>query len=155
MSAVIADRPLPSREEIESFVLAQFKIFGPQSKRTEHFAFVYWHDGELAQAHIYARCSSTSDRCTTNPKRAIQAVMPGAKILAEWHSHPHNGSRLLSPDDAQGAFSIGEQIRSRGREYFAYYSDPTGRVFRWDTTTPDVNKANRSRVEVGSYCRLV
>lgn len=142
--------PLPTLEQVDAFVLDQFNTYGPQSARHEHFAFVYWIDGQISQSHISTRCTNQY-ACTLNPARSLKDVPAHAKIVGEWHTHPHDGSRTLSIHDAQGAFAIGEQVRSHGRPYWAYYSDPSGHVFRWDTTTRDTLEANRSRVQVGTY----
>lgn len=141
---------LPTQEQVDAFALEQFHIYGPQSARFEHFAFVYWLDGVLSQSHISARCTN-SYACTINPARSLNEIPKRAKLLAEWHTHPHDGARTLSIHDVQGAHAIGEQVRKYGRDYRAYYSDPAGHVFRWDTTTRDTLAANRSRVQIGSY----
>jgi hypothetical protein len=87
------------------------------------------------------------DGCKVDTRLAAKRIPKRAKVLGEWHTHPHlNGSRSLSAEDVNGAH---QNIHIRC--YAAYYAGPTGRVYRWDPHSTSVPTAMASRENLGSY----
>jgi hypothetical protein len=78
--------------------------------------------------------------------KAIHSVPRSAKVLGEWHTHPHNGSASLSRNDVRGAYS-NRHISC----YFAFYSTPSGQIYAWNPRQISVPIAMASRAPVGNY----
>jgi hypothetical protein len=132
--------------EVLHHVRVQFASYGPRSKQNEFFGFIYRKDGRVEGAVTYGReCRGQSD-CTVNPAFALARVPKGAKVLGEWHTHPHIGTRELSAADVRGAHA-NRHIRC----YAAFYSSPDGAIYRWSTNATSVPTAMESRTQVGNY----
>jgi hypothetical protein len=86
------------------------------------------------------------EHCTLNTALAARMIPAGAKVLGEWHTHPHQGASGLSKDDVRGAWN-NRHIRC----YAAYYARPNGDILAWDPQETSVPTAMDSRVLVGNY----
>jgi hypothetical protein len=134
-----------AREDVDAHVLAQFAVYGPLSKQHEYFGYVYLGDGALASAVV--RGSQCSMRiCAVDSTAAARLIPRGARVLGEWHTHPHRGSSQLSEEDVRGAHS---NLHIRG--YVAYYSKPNGDILAWDPREDRVPDAMASAVRIGNY----
>jgi hypothetical protein len=79
-------------------------------------------------------------------EEAGSRIPSGAKVLGEWHTHPHGGAPQLSHHDERGAH------RNRHvRCYTAFYSNPGGQIFAWNPAETSVPTAMASRERVGRY----
>lgn len=134
------------QKELEAHVREQFAIYGPQSAGHEYFGFIYLHDGVIASAVTRSRPCATSGKCVVDSSEAIRSIPRPAKVLGEWHTHPHDGSPSLSKDDVRGAYS-NRHISC----YLAFYSTPAGDIFAWNPTRISVPVAMASRAPVGNY----
>ncbi len=133
-------------DEVEEHVKQQYALYGPQSRRREYFGFIYWHDGIIASA-ITRSSECRDDHCTLDTTAAARLIPRGARVLGEWHTHPHeSGSRTLSREDVRGARNNGH-IRC----YRAFFSQPDGKIFAWDPQQSSVPSAMASRTELGNY----
>jgi hypothetical protein len=128
---------------VEAHVREQFALYGPRSGNHEYFGFVYLHEGLIGSAVLRSRACSKAGRCVVDIGRAIELIPRTAKLLGEWHTHPRHGSRSLSKDDVRGAYN-NRHIRC----YRAFYSTPSGEVYRWSTDRISVPTAMASRVRV-------
>jgi hypothetical protein len=128
---------------VEAHVREQFALYGPRSGNHEYFGFVYLHEGVIGSAVSQSRACSKTGRCAVDSSNAIALVPRTAKLLGEWHTHPRDGSRSLSKDDVRGAYS-NRHIKC----YRAFYSTPSGEVYRWSTDRISVPTAMASRVRV-------
>ena len=134
-------------EEVEAHVLEQFHIYGPKSKKREHFGFVYRVDGIIASAVTSGIVCRWTEPCEVDNSSAALKIPKGAKILGEWHTHPHsNGSSLLSEADVRGA-NANRHIRC----YRAFFSTPEGDVFSWDPNMRIATVAMESMTRLGNY----
>lgn len=134
------------RAEVDAHVLGQFAVFGPLSKKHEFFGYVYRHEGILASAVVRSpRCSSLR-MCGLDTAAAAKLIPKGARVLAEWHTHPHHGSSQLSKEDVGGAHA-NRQIAG----YTPYYSTPVGEIYAWDPRFDWVPDAMASAVLIGNY----
>lgn len=133
-------------QEVEDHVRQQYAIYGPQSASYEYFGFIYLHDGVIGSAVARSRACSTAGKCVVDSNEAIQLLPRSAKVLGEWHTHPHGGSVSLSRDDVRGAYN-NRHIRC----YFAFYSTPSGAIYAWDPKQISVPIAMASRAPVGNY----
>ena len=131
--------------EVQAHVREQFAIYGPRSIENEYFGFIYRRDARIDSA--VTRSSKCSvGRCVLDAGAAWALLPGGARILGEWHTHPHDGSALLSIYDVRGAW------QNRNLEcYAAYYSKPDGEILAWDPQRTSVPTAMASRVHVGNY----
>jgi hypothetical protein len=129
--------------EVEAHVREQFMLYGPRSGNHEYFGFIYLHEGVIASAVTQSGACLKAGRCVVDSERAIGLIPRTAKLLGEWHTHPHHGSRSLSKDDVRGAYN-NRHIRC----YRAFYSTPSGEIYRWSTDQVSVPTAMASRVRV-------
>jgi hypothetical protein len=134
------------REQVETHVLREFAIYGPQSERHEFFGFVYQREGLIDSAVVKSRECRNPDLCVVNVGAAATRIPSGATVLGEWHTHPHDGARSLSEPDVRGAYN-NRHIRC----YRAYYSNPFGDIYAWSPQDTSVPTAMNSRVYLGSY----
>ena len=124
---------------------------GPQSANYEYLAFIYRHEGTIGSAVTRSRQCSKSGKCVVESAAASVLIPQGAKVLGEWHTHPHTrGSSNLSAEDVSGAHN-----NSHIRCYSAYYSKPTGEIYAWDSGQTSVPTAMASRVPLGNYMEQV
>ena len=128
-------------------VQEQYRIYGPRSDDYEYFGFIYRVEGELASVVVRSNECRGADKCTINLAPAAKRIPQGAKVMGEWHTHPHlNGSRMLSSEDVRGAHN-NVHIRC----YAAYYAAADGEIFAWDPRSTSVVTAMNSRILLGSY----
>lgn len=133
------------REEVEAHVREQFNIYGPRSTDHEYFGFVYLHDGIIGSAVARSRrCHGA--KCVVDTAEALRSMPPSAKVLGEWHSHPHDGSAGLSREDVRGAYN-NRHISC----YLAFYSTPRGEIYTWSPEHVSVPVAMASRAPLGNY----
>ena len=138
-----------SQSAVEAHVREQFALYGPRSGKYEYFGFVYLHEGIIGSAVIRSRACPKTGQCVVDSGRALALVPRTAKLLGEWHTHPHHGSRSLSKEDVRGAY------RNRHiRCYRAFYSTSSGEIYRWGTDQTSVPTAMASRVQIGDYTDL-
>lgn len=133
-------------KEVEAHVRQQFAIYGPRSDSHEYFGFIYLHDGLIGSGVTRSRPCDTVGKCVVDSNKAIQLVPRPAKVLGEWHTHPHNGSASLSRHDVRGAYS-NRHISC----YLAFYSTPAGQIYAWNAQEISVPVAMASRAPVGNY----
>jgi hypothetical protein len=134
-------------DEVEAHVLEQFSIYGPLSTDREYFGFVYRHEGVIASAISRGSVCRWAQACEVNTRRAAALIPKGAKVLGEWHTHPHaTGSQRLSPEDVRGA-NGNLHIRC----YRAFYSKPNGEIYSWNLESTVVPVAMASLVLLGNY----
>lgn len=143
-----ADSPASEclHQEVDTHVRQQFAIYGPQSGSHEYFGFIYLHDGLIGSAVTRSRACAAVGKCVVDSTKAIQLLPRSAKVLGEWHTHPHNGSASLSRNDVRGAYS-NRHISC----YFAFYSTPSGAIYAWNPKQISVPIAMASRAPVGNY----
>lgn len=143
---IAADSPAGcDRVNIDTHVRVQIQLYGPRSAKHEYFAFVYDYQGVIASAVVRSQlCAQYT--CAVHTAPAAQLIPKGARVLGEWHTHPHGGSRNLSAEDVRGAYN-NRHIRC----YFAYYAKPNGEILVWDSAQATVPSAMRSRVLIGNY----
>jgi len=133
------------REEVAEHVRQQYDLYGPLSDGREYFGFIYRLDGAIRSAVTRSgRC--TRGNCLTDTAGAAALIPRGAKILGEWHSHPHDGSAALSAEDVRGA-----KNNAHIRCYSAYYSKPDGEILSWEPGSTSVPVAMASRVSIGHF----
>lgn len=140
-----ADRACP-RAAVLAHVLAQFREYGPLSEKREYFGFIYLSNGEVESSVAKGRVCDSSYFCGVKTEPAAKGIPVGSKVLGEWHTHPHGGSRNLSAEDVRGAFH-NRHIRC----YSAFYSAPNGDIYRWDTYQTSVPTAMNTREYVGNH----
>lgn len=130
-------------------VLSEFRHYGPRSRESEYFGFIYRKDG-LVSSVVTAgdSCASQTD-CAVNPIFALRRLPAGAQVIGEWHTHPGAGTDAMSVDDVHGAHA-----NVRMRCYSVFYSGPGGQIYRWDPRETTVPGAMASRVSIGNYRRL-
>lgn len=143
-----ADEALPpsAREQVDAHVREQFQVFGPLSEQHEFFGYVYWLDGVLESAVIRSRKCWSPRVCGLDTAEAARLIPGQARVLAEWHTHPHDGSSQLSSDDVTGAY-----INRRIPGYTPYFSMPNGEIYAWDPRQARVSAAMASARLLGSY----
>jgi len=140
-----SEAPECLQKQVEAHVRQQYAIYGPQSVSHEYFGFIYLRNGVIKSAVTRGRCA-TAGKCAVDSNEAIQSIPRPAKVLGEWHTHPHGGSGSLSIDDVRGAYS-NHHISC----YFAFYSTPSGEIYAWDPHRISVPIAMASRTQVGNY----
>jgi hypothetical protein len=134
------------QKEVEAHVRQQYAIYGPQSVSHEYFGFIYLHKGIIGSAVTRSRACAIAETCVVDSNEAIQLIPQPAKVLGEWHTHPHRGSVSLSTDDVRGAYN-NRHISC----YFAFYSTPSGEIYAWNPNQISVPIAMASRAHVGNY----
>ncbi len=133
--------------EVEAHVLEQFRIYGPLSRKREYFGFIYRIDGVIGSAITRGIVCRWTEPCEVNTRRAAEKIPEGAKVLGEWHTHPHeSGSLLLSDADVRGA-NDNRHIRC----YRAFFSTSNGEVFSWDPNVVVVSVAMSNAIRQGNY----
>lgn len=136
-----------TRDEVLAHVLAQFRLYGPLSRNREYFGFIFRSGPEIQSTVVQGSVCGFNHACGVNTEPAARGIPPGAKVLGEWHTHPHrDGSRILSIEDVRGAYR-----NRRIRCYSAYYSQPNGDIHTWDVNTDSVPTAMNSRSLLGNY----
>jgi hypothetical protein len=144
-SAASESAPDPCfHDAVVHHVREQLAIYGPRSDRHEYFGFVYLLDGRIAGT-VTSGWECRGGGCTVNPLFALRRIPRGAKVLAEWHTHPRIGMHELSPEDVRGA-----NANRRIRCYSAFYSSPDGTIWRWNPAQASVSDAMASRMAVGN-----
>jgi len=139
--------PECDRDAVIAHVAGQLRTYGPKSNNHEFFGFIYRVDGELASAVVSGNRCRGADSCAVDPAPAARRIPRNAKVLGEWHTHPHQtGSRLLSIQDVLGA-NHNLHIRC----YAAFYAAPDGEMFGWDPRSTSVVTAMASRISLGRY----
>jgi hypothetical protein len=132
--------------EMDVHVRQQMLQYGPQSVKHEFFGFIYLSNGVIGSAITRGSECRSADHCPTSTGPAAGLIPKGAKVLGEWHTHPREGSSMLSMDDVRGAHA-----NVRIRCYVAYYAKPDGEIFAWDPAETSVPTAMASRVPIGNY----
>jgi len=133
------------RDEVLAHVRAQFAVYGPLSVLQEFFGFIYVHEGVIGSA-VTRSGKCRQGNCLTDTRAAAERIPRRAKVLGEWHTHPHDGSVSLSEHDVQGARN-NRHIRC----YTAFYSRPDGEILSWQPAASSVPTAMASRVTIGNY----
>lgn len=142
-----ADAPVGcDRDDVDTHVRDQIQLYGPRSARHEYFAFVYLYQRTLASAVVRGSECRSADRCMLDTAPAAKLIPRGARVVGEWHTHPHQGSNVLSQEDVRGAYN-NRHIRC----YVAYYAKPNGEILTWDLQQTSVPTAMASRVVIGNY----
>ncbi len=135
------------RAEVLEHVLAQFRLYGPLSEKREYFGFIFRANAGIESSVTRGSVCGANQFCGLKTAPAAAGIPKGAKVLGEWHTHPHvEGSRNLSVEDVRGA-----RINSRIRCYTAFYAASDGRIFAWDPRSSSVPTAMASRSELGNY----
>jgi hypothetical protein len=137
------------RQEVAAHVREQFAIYGPRSANHEYFGFVYVQDGILGSAVVRSRPCHAA-KCVVDSAEALRSMPRSAKVLGEWHTHPHGGSPGLSIEDVRGAYN-NRHISC----YQAFYSTPDGAIYAWSPSQRSVPVAMASRAPVGNYKELL
>ncbi|MEO8016720.1 MAG: hypothetical protein ABI769_02820 [Pseudomonadota bacterium] len=133
--------------QVVEHVMEQFAIYGPRSTDREFFGFIYRNHGVIASAVVRGPVCEWTQFCEVNTGKAAPLIPQGAKVLGEWHTHPHvTGSRRLSPGDVLGA-----NKNSHIRCYRAYFSTASGEIFSWSPGVVSVWLATDSMVRMGNY----
>lgn len=134
-------------DEVLLHVREQFEIYGPRSSQYEYFGFIYRKDGRVDSAVTHDFGCRGQMECVVNTAFALRRVPKGAKVLGEWHTHPHfHEADLLSIEDVRGA-----QANRHIRCYTAFYSSADGDIYRWNLEAPTVAAAMESRTQLGNY----
>jgi len=134
-------------EAVRTHVREQFRIYGPQSEKHEYFGFIYRIDGEVASAVVRGSTCRGPDDCMVDTGQAAKRIPRGAKVLGEWHTHPHNlGVGRLSIEDVRGA-----EHNAHIRCYTPFYAASNGKYYTWDPQRSSVPVAMARRTELGSY----
>ena len=133
------------RKEVEAHVREQFRIYGPQSVDHEYFGFIYLQDGTIGSSVVRSRrCHGA--KCVVDSAEALRSMPRSAKVLGEWHTHPHAGWAGLSREDVRGAYN-NRHISC----YLAFYSTPAGEIYTWNPEHVSVPVAMASRTPLGNY----
>ena len=139
--------PACTHTEVFAHVLEQFRRYGPLSGEREYFGFIYRYNEVIQSSVIRGHVCGTNHVCGVDTRPAAKGIPPGAKVLGEWHTHPHvDGSRNLSAADVLGAYR-----NRRIRCYAAFYSQPDGDIHTWNVNVGSVPVAMASRVRLGNY----
>jgi hypothetical protein len=133
------------RDEIAAHARLQFEIYGPKSVHVEYFGFIF-HDGARLRSAVVRSRRCKSGDCVIEVDDAGSEIPAGARVLGEWHTHPHDGAPQLSELDVRGAY------RNRNALcYTAFYSNPGGEIFAWNPAANSVPAAMATRQHVGAY----
>lgn len=136
------------RKEVEAHVREQFRIYGPRSVDHEYFGFLYLQDGIIGSAVVRSRRCHRG-KCVVDSAEALRSMPRSAKVLGEWHTHPHAGSTGLSSEDVRGAYN-NRHISC----YLAFYSTPDGEIYTWNPEHVSIPVAMASRAPLGNYNEL-
>jgi hypothetical protein len=132
-------------EQILAHARTAFAIYGPLSEKTEYFGFIFRYRGKIHSAVTHGfKCRS--DECVVRVDKAARLIPAGARILGEWHTHPHNGANQLAEHDVRGAYQ-----NRKVRCYTAFYSNPAGDIYAWSASQTSVPTAMASRKRIGNY----
>jgi len=135
--------------EVDAHVLGQFALYGPLSRNREYFGYIYLHQGVIASAVSAGGLCKWTVRCEVSTPEAAASIPGGARVLGEWHTHPHSsGSRSLSAADVRGAHA-NRHIRC----YRAFFSRSNGEIVAWSPDASEVKMAMASLVRLGNYRR--
>jgi hypothetical protein len=147
-SRAVGATPAPCFEdEVLLHVREQFATYGPRSSQYEYFGFVYRKDGQIDSAVTHDFGCRGQRECVVNTAFALKRIPKGAKVLGEWHTHPHfHESDALSLEDVHGA-----RANRHVRCYNAYYSSHEGDIYRWSLDAQTVVDAMVSRTWIGNY----
>jgi hypothetical protein len=138
-------------DEVEVHVLEQFGSYGPLSTDREYFGFVFRLNGVIASAIARGRSCKWTQACAVNTGAAASLIPKGAKVLGEWHTHPHaTGSQTLSPEDVRGA-----NRNLRIRCYRAFFSMSNGEIHSWNPAATLVPAAMASSIRLGNYRKRI
>jgi proteasome lid subunit RPN8/RPN11 len=142
-----ADEPADCRrDDVDLHVREQILIYGPLSSKHEYFGFVYRDQGRIASAVVRGSVCVNEHSCGVHTGKAAKQIPRGSRVLGEWHTHPHQGSSILSSEDVRGAHNN----RHIGC-YTAYYALPNGKIYKWNPQKDSVPTAMASRVLIGDY----
>ena|SRR5688572_3498052 len=134
-------------QAVTAHVTRQFERYGPSSRDREYFGYIYRHGQAIHSSVIQGTACPRAKSCSVDTARAASQIPPGAKILGEWHTHPHAiGAESLSIEDVRGA-NKNRHIRC----YAPFYSGSSGNVFTWDLNQTSVPSAMASRRPLGNY----
>lgn len=134
-------------DEVLLHVREQFATYGPRSSQYEYFGFIYRKDGRIESAVTHDFGCRGQRECVVNTAFALKRIPKGAKVLGEWHTHPHfHEADALSMEDVRGA-----QANRHIRCYTAFYSSHDGDIYRWNLDAPTVAAAMESRTRLGNY----
>lgn len=132
-------------EKMAAHARVEFEIYGPLSVGVEYFGFIF-DDGERLRSAVVRSRRCYDGNCVVNVAAAGGQIPKRAKVLGEWHTHPHNGAPQLSEYDVRGAHR-----NRKVRCYTAYYSNPDGEIFAWNPAKASVPTAMASRASIGIY----
>ncbi|HUQ09638.1 MAG TPA: hypothetical protein VM146_04930 [Steroidobacteraceae bacterium] len=146
-SGAPAAEPLQAcdREKIAAHARLEFEIYGPLSAEVEYFGFIFY-DGERFRSAVVRSRKCHGGNCVVHVDEAGKRIPRGARVLGEWHTHPHDGAPQLSEHDVRGAHR-----NHHVRCYIAFYSNPDGEIFAWSPAETSVPTAMFSRASVGIY----
>ena len=133
-------------ERLDAHVRDQIQVYGPRSAKNEHLAFVYLYQEVITSAVIRSSKCTGPYSCSVHTDASAKLIPKGARVLGEWHTHPHQGSGTLSAEDVRGAYN-NRHIRC----YAAYYARPNGEILAWDPQKDSVPTAMVSAVRIGNY----
>ena len=134
-------------DEVMRHVRDQFAIYGPRSSQYEYFGFIYRKDGRVDSAVTHDFACRGQMECVVNTVFALRRIPKGAKVLGEWHTHPHfHEADALSMEDVRGA-----RANRHIRCYTAFYSSHDGDFYRWNLDALTVAAAMASRMRLGNY----
>jgi hypothetical protein len=133
------------RQEVDTHVRDQFAQYGPLSIDHEYFGFVYFYKDAI-RSSVTRSGKCHAGNCLIDTVEAAALIPRGAKVLGEWHTHPRDGSMMLSTEDVRGA-----RNNANIRCYAAYYSKPDGEILSWDPRSTSVPTAMASRISIGNY----
>ena len=141
--------PACALQDVAAHVLQQFEHYGPLSTDREYFGYIYRHRGAIASAVSQgSRCQWTQD-CEIDTRAAANLIPARAKVLGEWHTHPHkSGALTLSGADVRGAHD-NRHIAC----YRAFFGAANGEIFAWDIEVSSVSAAMKTLRRLGSYRR--
>jgi hypothetical protein len=103
-------------------------------------------NGPIATAITRSSKSPMSGNCILRTAAAAKLIPSGAKILGEWHTHPHCGSQSLSQLDVPGAYN-----NRHIRYYAAYFSSTPGEIYLRNANDASVPTAMVSLELIGTY----
>src|ERR1044072_6020674 len=134
-------------EEVTQHVREQFATYGPRSSQYEYFGFIYRKDGRVESAVTHDAPCRGQMECVVNTVFALRRIPKGAKVLGEWHTHPHfHEADGLSMEDVRGA-RANRHVRCYTAFYRSYHVD----IYWWKLDAHPVADAMASRARLGNY----